>query len=211
MNKCWIFDFDGTLIDSEKHVRQTFINITKKLAPERIEIAKKVIIGPPLKETAMEILGNKYKKLLDKFIDEFIKNHDQEILNFSKAYDKTIDTLNILKNLGDKMAIATNKRKVPTIEIIKYLNWDNFFLYIECSDGNNIVRNKSQLIKEIIHKDKDFKESFFVGDTKADGIAARENNLNFIKANYGYGYLQDWSNIPIYADINDINEIIFIK
>ena len=55
MNKCWIFDFDGTLIDSEKHVRQTFINITKKLAPERIEIAKKVIIGPPLKETAMEI------------------------------------------------------------------------------------------------------------------------------------------------------------
>ena len=53
-------------------------------------------------------------------------------------------------------------------------------------------------------ENKDFKESFFVGDTKADGIAARENNLNFIKANYGYGYLQDWSNIPIYADINDI-------
>tara|TARA_B100001093_G_scaffold519398_1_gene608253 strand:- start:11362 stop:11997 length:636 start_codon:yes stop_codon:yes gene_type:complete len=211
MNKCWIFDFDGTLIDSENHVRQTFINITKKLAPERIEIAKKVIIGPPLKETAMEILGKKYKKLLDEFVDEFVKNHDQEILSFSKAYNKTNDTLNILQKLGGKMAIATNKRKVPTMKIIKYFNWDNFFLYIECSDSNSIFRNKSQLIKEIIYNDKDFKESFFVGDTKADGIAARENNLKFVKANYGYGHLQDWSNIPIYSDINDINEILFIE
>ena len=55
MNKCWIFDFDGTLVDSEKHVRETFLKITKEIAPERTEIAAKVLIGPPLEETAKEI------------------------------------------------------------------------------------------------------------------------------------------------------------
>ena len=58
MKKYWIFDFDGTLINSEKHVRETFLKITKEIAPERLVFAKKVVIGPPLEETAKEILGD---------------------------------------------------------------------------------------------------------------------------------------------------------
>ena len=44
MGKCWIFDLDGTLVDSEKHVRETFIKITKEIAPERIDFAEQVLI-----------------------------------------------------------------------------------------------------------------------------------------------------------------------
>ena len=58
MNNCWIFDFDGTLVDSEKYIRETFIKITKEIAPEREDFAVKVVIGPPLNETAKEIFIN---------------------------------------------------------------------------------------------------------------------------------------------------------
>ena len=81
MSKCWIFDLDGTLVDSEKHIRETFIKITKEIAPERIDIAAKVLIGPPLEETAKEILGDSNIKSLKFFTENFIKIHDDEILS----------------------------------------------------------------------------------------------------------------------------------
>ena len=50
--KAIIFDFDGTLVDSEKAIYECFQSITKQLAPERMEYAKNILIGPPLRETA---------------------------------------------------------------------------------------------------------------------------------------------------------------
>ena len=133
MSKCWIFDFDGTLVDSEKHIRETFIKITKEIAPERIDFAAKVIIGPPLQETAKEILGNSQIKYLKIFTENFIKIHDDEILKNTIPYTNSQQVLKKLFKMGDKIAIATNKRKKPTIQIINHLGWNKFFFSIECS------------------------------------------------------------------------------
>ena len=96
MNKYWIFDFDGTLIDSEKHVRETFLKITREISPERLCFAEKVLIGPPLEETAKEILGTSEIKLLKIFTDNFIKIHDDEILKNTIPYPSSEIILNKL-------------------------------------------------------------------------------------------------------------------
>ena len=114
MSKCRIFDFDGTLVDSEKHIRETFIKITKEIAPERIDFAAKVLIGPPLEETAKEILGNSQIKYLKNFTENFIKIHDDEILKNTIPYNNSRQILEKLFKMGHKIAIATNKRKKPT-------------------------------------------------------------------------------------------------
>ena len=81
MSRSWIFDFDGTLVDSEALIRETFLKVTKKIVPHRLEFAKKILIGPPLKETSIKILGNKHGKFLDEFINDFIKS--KEILDLT--------------------------------------------------------------------------------------------------------------------------------
>lgn len=207
MKKYWIFDFDGTLINSEKHVRETFLKITKEIAPERLVFAKKVVIGPPLEETAKEILGDSQAKSLKVFTDNFIKIHDNEILKNTIPYINSERTLKKLFSMGHKIAVATNKREKPTLQIINHLGWDEFFLSIECSDSGIKQRNKSQMIKDLLLKNHNFQKAFFVGDTLSDGISAMKNNLRFIKANYGYGHNEDWSNIEIFAEINDIYEL----
>ncbi len=60
----------------------------------------------------------------------------------------------------------------------------------------------------LVSENPKFKNSYLVGDTLSDGIAANENNLNFIKANFGYGGTQDWGKIDTYKTILDLNELI---
>ncbi len=207
MTRSWIFDFDGTLINSEALIRKTFIKITKKFAPHRLDFARNVLIGPPLKETSAQILGSEQVNLLDNFINNFIESHDQEILIHTQAYENTNETLNNFFQMGHKMAIATNKRKMPTLKIINHLGWEKFFLIIECSDSEIKIRDKSKMIQSIINKDNDFKKGFFVGDTLGDASASSYHNLKFIKAKYGYGEKQDWESVDIFQIIENFKDL----
>lgn len=208
MNKAFIFDFDGTLVNSASHIRKTFLEITQQMAPQRLSYAKNIVIGPPLKKTAIEILGCHEPKLLKNFIDNFIKIHDESILLHTNAYIDSYETLKTLTKMGNKIAIATNKRSIPTLKIIKHFGWDDFFEFVECSDSKIKITNKTNMIKNIIKKDNDFKKAFFIGDTTNDAIAAESCNLKFIKATYGYGASENWENISVYKSIDSLKELI---
>ena len=80
LSKAIILDFDGTLVDSEKAIYHCFQSITKYLAPERIAYAKNILIGPPLRETASEILGQNQQEQLDEFVKLFIEMHDDHAI-----------------------------------------------------------------------------------------------------------------------------------
>ena len=208
MSKVWIFDFDGTLVHSETAITQCFKSITKKLAPHRLDIAKNVLIGPPLRQTATEILGDPEHPLIDEFVSAFIQMHDDDVLNHTSAYPTAHETLSNLYNQGQKMAIATNKRLAPTIKILQHLNWDPFFLFVECSDSEAVMRDKQKMIEGIIQKDGDFKSAYFVGDTVGDGLSANSCHTSFIKASYGYGQAQDWSGVTVFQTINSLDELL---
>jgi len=210
MSKAWIFDFDGTLVHSEAAITQCFESITKKLAPHRLDVAKNVLIGPPLRQTVAEILGGPDHPLVDEFVIAFIQMHDEGVLNFTEPYPSANETLAQLHQQGDKMAIATNKRLSPTIKILEHFNWDKFFLFVECTDSEAVMRNKSQMIQAIIKKDSDFKDAYFVGDTVGDGLSANGRNISFIKATYGYGKDQDWKTINMFKSINALHELLVI-
>jgi phosphoglycolate phosphatase len=208
LTQALIFDFDGTLVDSQKAIYQCFQYITKQLAPERIEYAKKIIIGPPLRDTAYEILGPEHQNSLNEFVQSFIKMHDEQIIENTHPYPGVTKVLNELRNKKIPMAIATNKRKVPTKKLISHFNWDDYFLFIECSDSEKKSRNKIEMISKIINENNVFQRSFFIGDTVSDGECSNSLNLRFIQALYGYGKNQNWSNIDIFSRINKISDII---
>ena len=208
MNKAFIFDFDGTLVDSELAIYECFQHITKQLAPQRIKIAQNVLIGPPLKQTVAEILGSPDHPLIEKFVSSFIQMHDEEVLKHTTSYPHAHNTLKKLYQQGVKMAIATNKRVAPTQKIINYFHWGKFFVKVECSDSTQTARSKNEMIRTIISADSDFKKSYFIGDTIGDALSANNYDLSFIKANYGYGRNQDWSKVKISLSIDNFSELI---
>lgn len=207
MSKALIFDFDGTLIDSQKNIYECFQNTTNLLAPNRLDYSKNILIGPPLRETAIKILGKNNEDKVDQFVKLFIKMHDEDILLKTKPYPNVFEILTKLSNRNIAMAIATNKRKIPTIKLIKHFGWEHFFEVVECHDSSSELRSKEKIVRNIIQNNNKFKNCYFVGDTLNDGFSANINELKFVKACYGYGKNQDWSKIIITKSIYSFSEL----
>lgn len=207
LSKAVIFDFDGTLVNSEKAIYQCFQSITNLLAPERIGYAKNILIGPPLRDTASEILGPNHQVRLDEFIRLFIDMHDEHAIKNTQPYPNVIETLKKLSSQGVLMSVATNKRNAPTIKLINHFNWQNYFTYVECSDSKTQIRNKDEMIQDILNNNNFFSKALFVGDTVNDGLSANLNQLPFILARYGYGRDQDWSKVYVKKAIQNLSEI----
>jgi phosphoglycolate phosphatase len=70
------------------------------------------------------------------------------------------------------------------------------------------MRNKDGMIQDIINLNSSFHGSYFIGDTVNDGLSANLNQLPFIKACYGYGKNQEWSEVSIFDSIDQFNEIL---
>jgi phosphoglycolate phosphatase len=206
LNEAYIFDFDGTLVDSEQAIYQCFKTITKKLAPERLKYTNDILIGPPLRDTASKILGKSHQESLDKFEQLFIKLHDEQVIKHTKPYPYADEVLQKLLLNNVSMALATNKRMAPVKKLLKYYGWEKYFKYIECNDSRK-NNDKQKMIKKILNS-KEFKDSYFVGDTVQDCIAANRNAVKFIRANYGYGNKEDWSFVKVYKNIKSLKELL---
>jgi phosphoglycolate phosphatase len=208
LSKAIIFDFDGTLVDSEKAIYECFQSITKHIAPERESYAKNLLIGPPLRDTASEILGPKNQDLLNEFVQSFIEMHDEQVTQHTQPYPDVIQALKQLHSKNIAMAVATNKRQAPTQKLMDHFGWNDYFLSVECSDSQNQMRNKDVMIQDIINQNQIFQGNYFVGDTVNDGLSANLNQLPFIKACYGYGRDQDWSKVTSFKEIHQFIEIL---
>jgi phosphoglycolate phosphatase-like HAD superfamily hydrolase len=119
----------------------------------------------------------------------FMKLYDCEGYKASLPYDGASVLLNQLCSNGLSLYIVTNKRQVPTIKIIEYLGWKNYFKKISALDSyDGISQNKSAVLQETIRTCRiDNLRACYVGDTYKDYEAARQNNLHFIFAKWGYG------------------------
>jgi len=210
MGKLWIFDFDGTLVDSAVAIKHCYLKVTEKLLPERINFVENILIGPTLEETAQSILTNKNLHLKDLFIKEFQSQYDGEMVLETPIYRNVSEVLENLKSNGDSLSVLTNKRAIPTHKLIKHYKWDNFFDWVACMDEYPDLKNKSELLKKQDIPKKNYSKILLVGDTLNDGITAEKNEIDFIKVNYGYGREQDWQSINIFKSIDKFDELLLI-
>ena len=128
MSKAWIFDFDGTLVHSEAVITQCFESITKKLAPHRLEVAKQVLIGPPLRQTVAEILGDPEHPLIDEFVSAFIQMHDDDVKESISPARVGLSLKNIKHDEITRGDILSNDTSIKTVtEITIDFKQNQFF------------------------------------------------------------------------------------
>lgn len=102
-----LFDFDGTLLDTNELIIQTFIAVLGEHFPGRYEREDILhFIGPSLEQTFESIDAERAIELTAQYRAINKQLHDELITE----YDGVTETLRLLKARGIKMAIVSTKR-----------------------------------------------------------------------------------------------------
>ncbi len=185
----YIFDLDGTLINSSDEVMICFEKAFEKsnYPLDKTRLTHN-IIGPPLFDIVSGLAPElKNIEKLEEIVQNFCYFYDKKDDDISRVYDGVYEVLNTLKSSDKRLFIATLKPTVSTKRIIKQYNLD-YFEDIYTIDKFGYSMNKTQMLTNIIEKyNLDNSTTLMLGDTTTDMIAAKNNNILAIGALWGYG------------------------
>ena len=184
-----IFDLDGTLIDSSPSILKCFGHVLDETNLKPLVPLSDSLIGPPLRQTLTNLTGSTDSALLDRLVESFKACYDTKGYKATLVYEGVENMLETLSKSGIPLAIATNKRRVPTLKIIEHLGWNNYFRIIGTLDTPVLPHtNKAALIRFLLNEIGVTAEtSLYVGDKWEDGEAATANSMPFCAAAWGYG------------------------
>jgi phosphoglycolate phosphatase len=180
----FIFDLDGTLLDSEKGILDSLRFSINKHAPIYLPKIHKGLIGPPISKILKKIIISDH--LIEVISLEFRRHYDDSADLKTGLFPGVYDGLKELKN-KNKLFVSTNKPLIPTKKILHKLNIDDCFFKIY-SSGSKGFKSKKEIVNNVLSNSNDFK-SIVIGDSSDDYESAKRHNLNFIYCSYGYGYL----------------------
>lgn len=195
-NKVFLFDLDGTIIDSSKGITNAVkysLNILGYEIPNQ-EILNK-FIGPPLDDSYSKYFGM-LEEEWNEAIKHFKKYYEDKGMYELKIYDDLEELLSKLSK-RHKLYVATSKDEKNANKIIKNLKIDKYFNYIAGASLETRRSRKEDVIKYLLQREKENlknNEIIMVGDTKFDIIGANMNNMKSIGVLYGFGTREELEN-----------------
>ena len=190
MKELYIFDFDGTLIDSYRDSIKYF-NITLRqfdLPTFDVELE-----GLDY-QVFREFLHSQVEGMEEEFMKQFTLNYKDSPQHNTFLYDGVLEVLDTLQKNGISLAICSNRDEENLKEMV-----DEFFTGVEfkhVSGERDGLPNKpdpyrlNQIIRdEGISKDK----VLYFGDKSADIEAAKACGIDMVLVSYGQGNSQAYS------------------
>lgn len=178
MYKLIIFDMDGTIADTDKVIVKSYLELYKMYRPDYKPSIKKIktFSGPPLNET----LSKEFPHLeLDFIKKEYKRISKQNYIKYLKTFRFCREFLEILKEKGYKISIATSKIEEGTHFSLKLLNFEHLFDFIVCADTIDVPKPAPNCVFKIMdHYGISKEETLFVGDTHFDYKCARAAGVN---------------------------------
>lgn len=205
-----IFDLDGTIIDSKPEIISTYTKVFSEIPVSQPVDFDLVDFGATLNQVLLYIYKNEPDKIaLAKQL--FAQLYDTSAFEDTLVYDGVYRTLDILKEQGLALYIATNKRYTPCEKILKAKGLEPYFTDIMAAEMQpGITLSKSEMISFLMAKNG-FKQGFMIGDTIGDITAGKVNSLTTIAVSYGYQHISELEAIkPDYMAHSFENLIKFV-
>ncbi len=184
-----IFDFDGTLGDSQKLITDTMLATIERLnlpMKSREECAR--TIGLPLKECFSSIIP-----MTDEQAEECAEVYS-EIFNVKnvpgvvKAFPGVVETLERLSSQGILMSIASSRSHRTLAKLVDELDLSKYITYLIAAD--DVVEKKpaaESVLKTLRHFNVEAHETLVVGDTEFDILMGRNAGTHTCGVTYGNG------------------------
>lgn len=180
-----IFDWDGTLMDSERQIVQAMQASIRDLKLEaRTNDACKDIIGLGLKEAIQRLYPGSDEPLLHEIVERY-RFHWLSSEEGSLLFPRAEETLYRLKAAGYKLAVATGKGRAGLDKVLNETGLTDIFDATRCSD-ETCSKPHPQMLQEILGDlNTEPQQAIMVGDTEYDIQMAHNAGVTPIAVSYG--------------------------
>ena len=213
MLKAILFDFDGTLANTNPLIIRSFTETFKELLPNQSFTENELLdcIGPTLLETGKKYHAEKPEVLVETYRRYCWKYHDEMITIYPGIEEMLIK----LKAMDLKLVIVTSKeldtatRGLEVTRILKYFDW-----IVSADDVINPKPHQEPIEKVLNYYGFKPEECMMVGDNAHDILCAKAANVTSIAVGWalrGADYLKKFSPNYIIEEANDLVKIANLK
>lgn len=180
MYKLYIFDLDGTLLDSDRMLLETFRELYKDFRPNYFPSDEHIysFSGPQITETLRKEFPDLDQKfMLEKYREYSTKNYDKYVTLYPGAYE----LLKNMKNKGINFAIVTNKHRYATNYSYKICGVEDLDIFTVCADEVKHLKPRGDgILQCLVHFGiTDKHEVIYIGDGQIDYETAQNAGVDF--------------------------------
>lgn len=202
---CYIFDVDGTLVDSAGDiiaaVRQVFAHHGREAPAETLLRSQ---IGRHLISTFRDAFRAAGQKELDELIEEYRCAYRARRHCSTKVFAGIPETL---AALGGKKATATTKGTTSTRQVLEWFRLARYFDHVQGTDGFPAKPEPEVILRALDGLSAKPGECLMIGDTMADIEAGRRAGVATCAVRYGYGSAGIPEREPDYW-VHDLRELV---
>jgi len=184
MNYFLIFDFDGTIVDSQDLIIQLYNEIAERDHYKRINKLDVTKLSDLSIVERCKMLNVPIYKLPSIAL-EVRKKYKKEIPNL-RVRDKVKCLLNNFKKAGFKLGILSSNEKSTIIEFLKVNDMD---IFNSVFSEKNIFGKHHAINKFIKNHNLEIKKTIYIGDEVRDIIACKKVGIKVIAVSWGYDSL----------------------
>ncbi len=205
----FIFDLDGTLINSIQDVRDSINLALKRYGFKPLSwTAIKSLVGPDLKGTITQHVNDKRFEF-ELFEKEFVKIYKQKKCETTELYPGVLDTLKYLYEKNKIIYVLTNKPENQSTDIINLLGISKYIKKIIGPDTYKSPKpNPIGVYKIKESQNCNDEDMILIGDTEVDIETAKNANITSIAVTYGYRSKTELSQMQPDYFIENIKEIV---
>lgn len=182
MNKGILFDLDGTLLDTNKLIIESFKHTYKTHL--NIDVDEKEIVkyfGEPLSTTLKRYSEEKLNDMLETYRAFNFLNHD----SMTVIIEGVEETLEGLASKGIKLAVVTSKRELMARKGLKLFNIEKYFNTIITPECTHKHKPEPEPIYEACKNlNINPHESIMVGDSSFDILCGKNAGSKTCLVNY---------------------------
>ncbi|MBD8522794.1 pyrophosphatase PpaX [Lysinibacillus sp. FSL R7-0073] len=207
--KALLFDFDGTLLNTNELIIQTFMHVLNERFPGQFSPKDCLkFIGPSLKQTFNDIAPGEEEALIAKYRAWNIEHHDELV----SQYPDVVSTLEQLKAQGILLAIVSTKRNDTIDRGLSILGAAHLFdVRIGTDDVKNVKPDPEPVLLALERLGIDKDDAIMIGDNSHDieaGHRAGVRAAGVAWAIKGEAYLQQYQPEYILHHMTDLLDIV---
>ena len=186
--KTFVFDLDGTLIDSKLGIIQSIdyaFDANNLAYDPNLNTA---IIGLPLPKILQYLSPDSNETQLQSLARSFKLHYDSVGFQQCNPFPGVNPMLAFLASYGVDMHIVTNKRINSAHQVINFLGWFNYFKSISSPDSfDPVLSCKTSTLRRFLVDSKLKSDScIYIGDLLGDYNSAKLNKIPFAWAKWGF-------------------------